>query len=442
MKIVVVLLLSVSLIFASNAGSHSFENFKQHNPNNFGYPGDPLFLNETFYSGLLTLKTDSFFYWLFESRSDPSKDPLIIWLSGGPGCSSEIAILFENGPYRFMPNFPDQVNLETNPYSWNNIANVLYIDQPKGIGYSKTQSYGQNESVAINDVIQLVNQFLDIFPAYKGRKAYIGGSSYTGHYVANIASELSTSSNIKLAGVLLGNAWVDPYNQYASHAQFAFDNGLITQAKFLIIRTALEACRKLISQGLIGEAVTACGGSLNQLIGNPPDFNYYNINKTFIPPIGYNFSNADTFLKKNASQLILGVRGRQWSQCNSTADSYFAKDRINSSSNVVKDLLNKGIQVLVYNGDLDLVSNWVGAEYWTTNVTWSGQKDFINAPYKLIGNYGTSKSYKNFIYYRIYEAGHLATVEKPAACLDMLVRFMKGWSSNSNQSSESETIIL
>ena len=52
------------------------------------------------------------FYWFFESRNDPATDPLVVWLTGGPGCSSELALLTENGP--FLIN--GTATPELNPY--------------------------------------------------------------------------------------------------------------------------------------------------------------------------------------------------------------------------------------------------------------------------------------------------------------------------------------
>ena len=80
-----------------------------------------------------------------ESRSDPDNDPLVIWLQGGPGCSSMLGIYTENGPFNFKyhSEHPKQpFELEKNEYSWNNHANVMYIDQPLGTGFSFIESFG------------------------------------------------------------------------------------------------------------------------------------------------------------------------------------------------------------------------------------------------------------------------------------------------------------
>ena len=86
------------------------------------------FINETWYSGLIDLDQnggDDMFYWWFESRNSPKDDPVVLWLTGGPGCASEIALFYENGPYAFND---DGTTLKMNPYSWNNEANLLYVD--------------------------------------------------------------------------------------------------------------------------------------------------------------------------------------------------------------------------------------------------------------------------------------------------------------------------
>ena len=66
-----------------------------------------------------------------ESRSDPANDPLVIWLNGGPGCSSMLGFYTENGPrnYKYLKDRVKQpFTLEENPYSWNTAANVMYVD--------------------------------------------------------------------------------------------------------------------------------------------------------------------------------------------------------------------------------------------------------------------------------------------------------------------------
>jgi len=126
------LILSLAAVAAVNAGS-SAEN-----------PGP--FVDETWYSGLIEMENqkDDIFYWLFESHNNPQEDPLVLWLTGGPGCASEVALFFENGPYTIN----EDLTLSKNEFTWNTNANLLYVDQPVGTGYSHADigDYSKNET--------------------------------------------------------------------------------------------------------------------------------------------------------------------------------------------------------------------------------------------------------------------------------------------------------
>ena len=76
------------------------------------------------YSGTLNFSKSSYHYVFFDSQRDPDNDPLVLWLNGGPGCSSLIGMLDENGPFVTERNV---TTLKLNPYAWNKRANLLYI---------------------------------------------------------------------------------------------------------------------------------------------------------------------------------------------------------------------------------------------------------------------------------------------------------------------------
>ena len=88
------------------------------------------------YSGYLKtdVEVNELFYVFTPSQTSPSKDPLFLWLNGGPGCSSLMGFLEEIGPVKPVP---DQNKFELNEYSWNNNTNVLFIESPAGVGFSK-----------------------------------------------------------------------------------------------------------------------------------------------------------------------------------------------------------------------------------------------------------------------------------------------------------------
>lgn len=137
------------------------------------------------FAGYLTVNGDHgrrIFYWYVESQGDPDEDPLVLWTNGGPGCSGLVGFGTEHGPYYIS----HRGTLTPNPYSWNKIANMLYIEQPAGVGfsYSETASdYTTGDKQAAIDNYQLILEFLVRFPERQGNRFFISSESYGGHYM-------------------------------------------------------------------------------------------------------------------------------------------------------------------------------------------------------------------------------------------------------------------
>ena len=139
-----------------------------------------------------------------------------MWLTGGPGCSSELAIFYENGPYTIN----DDMSLNPNAKAWNQVSNLIFVDQPVGSGFSKCSSifhYETNEDQISENMKLFLDGFIKANPEYQGRDFYITGESYAGHYIPAIAYYLShnvTDLGLNFKGVAIGNGWVDPMVQY------------------------------------------------------------------------------------------------------------------------------------------------------------------------------------------------------------------------------------
>ncbi|XP_027102959.1 serine carboxypeptidase-like 40 [Coffea arabica] len=190
------------------------------------------------YGGYITVNETAgraFFYYFVEAqgRRKPEDVPLVLWLNGGPGCSSLAYGAFQElGPFRVGS---DGKTLFKNRFAWNYVANVLFVESPAGVGFSysnTTEDFvkGGDKKTAADNYIFLLN-WLERFPEYKNRDFYITGESYAGHYVPQLAHNIvyhnkkASRTIINLKGILIGNAVInDPtdsigmYDFFATHA--------------------------------------------------------------------------------------------------------------------------------------------------------------------------------------------------------------------------------
>jgi cathepsin A (carboxypeptidase C) len=172
-----------------------------------------IFFNEDMESGIMWISTyNDMFYWLFRSRNNSSTAPLVLWLTGELGCASELAIFYENGPFTIN----DDLSLKRNKFSWNENSNMLYVDQPVGVGFSRALNptqYAWNEKMISEYLYNFLSMFMTKYPEFKGRPLYITGESYAGHYIPAIANYIiqNPSSDFNLRGIAIGNGIIPHY---------------------------------------------------------------------------------------------------------------------------------------------------------------------------------------------------------------------------------------
>ena len=157
-------------------------------------------------------------YWLTLSENSPATDPLVVWLQGGPGCSSLFGMMYENGQLHFSGEKDNSTGvplLVQNPYAWTKVANMLWLEQPVGVGFSYCVANNCScdyEGCAFD--VDAYNFFVNFFAAYPELAKldfHISGESYGGVYVPYIADAVLTgnkqgqSHSINLKGIMIGN---------------------------------------------------------------------------------------------------------------------------------------------------------------------------------------------------------------------------------------------
>lgn len=372
---------------------------------------------------------------MFESRSSPSTDPLVLWMTGGPGCSSELAIFFEQGPYRV----DNDLNVTINPYAWNSNANVIFVDQPVGTGFSTAdhaEDYVRNEDQVAEDMYEFLQTFFESFPQYKGLDFFVTGESYAGHYVPSVSYRIFKANqksegpyDIPLTGLAIGNGLVYPLLQYEDYAPYAHDNEMITDEEY---KTLAEYYVPQCIQAIKDDSPLAssqCNSILGRIQNWAGNFNVYDIRKPCHGPLCYDFSALDRLMLQEEVQTSLGVHpDANWAECDGKVHEYLADDWMLNCEQYIPEMLESGIRVLVYAGKEDFICNWYGNQHWVRSMPWKHQKDFNKqevSPWKVNGvTAGEVQAYGDLTFLAIEDAGHMVPMDVPEAALDMLSRFM------------------
>ncbi|THH07889.1 hypothetical protein EW145_g3072 [Phellinidium pouzarii] len=407
------------------------------------------------------------FFWFFESRTAPEDAPLILWLNGGPGCSSSTGLLFELGPCSIAN---EGRNVTYNPHSWNSNANIIFLDQPVNVGfsYSDDGSSVNTSPVAGVDVYAFLQLFLARYPKYAKAPFHLAAESYGGTYVPNFANvihkknkELEFSGNsdvtkINLESVMIGNGITDPYIQDASIPTFACDGPYpiyddpdgpectSLRGKVPTCQRLIDSCYKYSSRLTCVPAALYCNsqlyGPIQQSGKNP-----YDVRRTCDPAkdttlcyreMGW----IETWMSNN--QKALGASPSvTFESCNMQINQAFLLqgDGMHNSALLLTELVNDGIRLLIYAGNADYMCNFIGNEAWLTAFDSQFHDEFsvaetlpwvTSASSKLAGSVrsagSTSTSAGNVTFVTVFEAGHMVPYDQPEAALDLLTKWISG----------------
>ncbi|KAJ7187300.1 Alpha/Beta hydrolase protein [Mycena filopes] len=420
------------------------------------------------YSGYLDVADDSkhLFFWFFESRGSPEGDPLVLWLNGGAGCSSMTGLLFELGPCNINRTDEGEVFTSSNPHSWNQNANIIFLDQPVDTGYSfsSTKSgHVKTTPEAAHDVYAFLQLFARRFERYSdhGQAFHIAAESYGGHFAPHIASVIhhknkdlihagpsSPFKHINLASILLGNALTDPLIQMPSVVGYACDGPFAVLApdsaqcrdlrrRAPICEGMIRACYKFDTRAVCAPATLYCWGLWGPLADAKRNFHDVRLpcdtNPDCYPALNWMVE----YMNRAQVRDALGVdpRAPEFVDCNLGLLTEFMLqgDGMRDTKRLVTELVDEGVRMLVYAGNADMACNYMGNAQWVEALPSTHKEAFGKAPFRpwtvagrqvgVVRSAGAGAG--NVTYITVFEAGHMVPHDAPEAALDMFERWIR-----------------
>ncbi|CAG0904612.1 unnamed protein product [Darwinula stevensoni] len=393
------------------------------------------------------------FWWLYYTNANASytQRPLIIWLQGGPGASS-------TGYGNFMEIGPIDVGSDPRKVNWVNEANVLFVDNPVGTGFSYVQNkslYARNNSMIADDLVTLFSSFLKKVPEFQKVSTYIFGESYGGKMAVGFAKALNKAAvagkvKCNLQGVALGDSWISPVESMLSWPPFLYATSFLDEEGYQKVQKLADATADEVKKGN-GKAATELWMKTESLVENlTHGVDWYNILHL---DADVQSLNAVTVEKKprrgilsydrhvgllqggNLKDLMNGVIRRKlriipenvtWGGQSDEVFAALEADFMEPVTDDVEFLLNRtNLSVIVYNGQLDLIVATQGTENWVMKLLWPGVKGWrsterVAIPLPHIKTAAFYKQYKNLCFYWILQAGHMVPADAPEAMLEAM----------------------
>jgi len=420
------------------------------------------------YSGYLQADEDTYFhYWFVESEKSPSEDPLLLWLNGGPGCSSMDGLLNELGPFTLSE---DGSRLLPNPYAWNTFANVLFIESPACVGYSYNL---KGNCSASDDGTSLLNYnallyFFEKFPQFKKNKFFVTGESYGGIYVPTLTlriAEARQSNGIQLQGFAVGNGLSSFEMNDDSIIFFAYFHGLLDQdtwddmvhsccdgdvpsrATCHFSKPGWGRCTALVRRAM--KIVYESGLNMYNLYAdcinsdNTTQFTRHHAEASNMfrnlrwldlggkkmqlgldPPCTSSAAMRRFMNDKHVKEAIHVAIDVPWEVCNDEVNFHFKRQYASMRQHYAA-LLGLGLRALVYNGDVDMACNYLGDQWFVEAL---GLKTLEQRRMWHSGGQvgGFVKRFEGLDLLTVRGSGHMVPQDRPGPALDMIRAFVEG----------------
>lgn len=403
----------------------------------------------------VTVRKDAHMFWWLYYATSPCKNftelPLVMWLQGGPGGSS-------TGFGNFEEIGPLDCDLKPRKTTWLQSANLLFVDNPVGTGFSyvnKDGMYAKDLAMVASDMMVLLESFFSCRPEFQTIPFYIFSESYGGKMAAGIALELHKAiqqGTIKcnFSGVALGDSWISPVDSVLSWGPYLYSMSLLDDQGLAEVSQVAEQVLDAVNKGLYKEATQLWGKAEMVIEQNTDGVNFYNILTKNAPmsttksSLEFTQSHLVRLYQRHVrhlnrddlNQLMNGpIRTKlkiipkdcSWGGQANNVFLNMEGDFMKPVISVVDELLEAGVNVTVYNGQLDLIVDTMGQEAWVRKLKWTELPKFNQLKWKPLYADPTSsetsafvKSHKNLAFYWILKAGHMVPSDQGDIALKMM----------------------
>ncbi|CAH8366642.1 unnamed protein product [Eruca vesicaria subsp. sativa] len=454
-------LLTISLLLLS---CHQDCNIEAQNSDKVvNLPEQPTNPKISHFSGYVNVNqenTRSLFFWFFEALSEAPTRPLVLWLNGGPGCSSiGYGAASELGPFRVIEN---GTSLSFNQYSWVQEANMLFLESPVGVGFSYTNTSSDldnlNDSFVAEDAYNFMVAWFARYPQYKSRDFFIAGESYAGHYAPQLAEQIYDRNKVKpkesfinLKGFIVGNPLTDDDYDNKGILEYAWSHAVISDNLY---DTAKRNCDFKSSNWS-----EPCNVAMNTMFQKYKEIDIYNI---YAPKCTTNNSSAASFLgvfdkspaKKDWFKRVRWFEGydpcysdyaekyfnrldvrtslhattrdvSRWKVCNDSILQTY-QFTVSSMLPTYSKLIKAGLKIWVYSGDADGRVPVIGSRYCVEALGLPVKSEWRSwfHNHQVGGRITEYEGGLTFVTVR--GAGHLVPLNKPEEALALFSSFLNG----------------